>query len=158
MKTDSVLYETLIKANCELNIRNNENKTPLHLSSIRGFFDISKKLIDAGALLNIFDSENNSPLHYVSMYNHVEILEFFLTKLPQCDVKNIYGKKPIDLTNDKEIKNILDEYMKKNANSYHKIKIYQTTDEKMKNLIEKQKKVESPKKENKRINTSSKKT
>ena len=62
-----------------------------------------------------------------------------MTKLPQCDIKNIYGKKPIDLTNDKEIKNILDEYMKKNANSYHKIKIYQTTDEKMKNLIEKQK-------------------
>ena len=152
------IVETLIKANCELNIRNNENKTPLHLSSIRGFFDISKKLIDAGALLNIFDSENNSPLHYVSMYNHVEILVFFLTKLPQCDIKNIYGKKPIDLTNDKEIKNILDEYMKKNANSYHKIKIYQTTDEKMKNLIEKQKKVESPKKENKRINTSSKKS
>ena len=152
------IVETLLKANCELNIRNNENKAPLHLSSIRGFFDISKKLIDAGALLNIFDSENNSPLHYVCMYNHVEILNFYLTKLPQCDIKNIYGKKPIDLTNDKEIKEILEEYMKKNANSYHKIKIYQTTDEKMKNLIEKQKKVESPKKENKRINTSSKKS
>ena len=152
------IVETLLKANCELNIRNNENKTPLHLSSIRGFFDISKKLIEAGALLNIFDSEKNSPLHYASMYNHIEILKFFLTKLPQCDIKNIYGKRPIDLTNNKEIKDTLDEYMKKNANSYHKIKIYQTTDEKMKNLIEKQKKGESPKKGNKRINTSSKKS
>ena len=152
------IVETLLKANCELNIRNNENKTPLHLSSIRGFFDISKKLIEAGALLNIFDSENNSPLHYASMYNHIEILKFFLTKLPQSDIKNIYGKRPIDLTNDKEIKDTLDEYMKKNANSYHKIKIYQTTDEKMKNLIEKQKKAESPNKGNKRINTSSKKS
>ena len=152
------IVETLLKSNCELNIRNNENKTPLHLSSIRGFFDISKKLIEAGALLNIFDSEKNSPLHYASMYNHIEILKFFLTKLPQCDIKNIYGKRPIDLTNNKEIKDTLDEYMKKNANSYHKIKIYQTTDEKMKNLIEKQKKGESPKKGNKRINTSSKKS
>ena len=152
------IVETLLKANCELNIRNNENKTPLHLSSIRGFFDISKKLIEAGALLNIFDSEKNSPLHYASMHNHIEILKYFLTKLPQGDIKNIYGKRPIDLTNNKEIKETLDEYMKKNANSYHKIKIYETTDEKMKNLIEKQKNGESPSRGMKRINTSSKKS
>ena len=151
------IVEILLKTNCETNIKNKEKKTPLHLSSKRGYFDISKKLIENGALLNVFDSENNTPLHYVCMINHVELLKFFLTKLPKVDIKNIYGKTPIDLTNDKDIKETLEEYMKKNVNSYHKIKIYETTDSKMENLIEKQKKGELPN-EKKRLNTSSQKS
>ena len=130
------IVEILLKANCETNIKNNEKKTPLHLASKRGYFDISKKLIESGALLNIYDSEKNSPIHYVCMYNHIELLKFFLGKLPQADEKNIYGKMPIDLTDNIEMKNILENYLKKNENSYHKIRIYQTSDSKMKNMIE----------------------
>lgn len=72
------------------------------------------------------------------MNNYVELLKFFLTKLPQADAKNIYDKMPIDLTTDKEMKNLLKEYLKQNEHSFHKIKIYQTSDSKMKNLIEPQ--------------------
>ena len=97
------IVEILLKTNCETNLKNNEKKTALHLSSKRGYFDISKKLIENGALLNIFDSENNSPIHYVCIINHVELLKFFLTKLPKVDIKNIYGKRPIDLTNNKDM-------------------------------------------------------
>ena len=130
------IVEILLKANCETNIKNNEKKTPLHLASKRGYFDISKKLIENGALLNIYDSEKNSPIHYVCMFNHIELLKFFLAKLPQADEKNIYGKMPIDLTDNIEMKNILENYLKNNENSYHKIRIYQTSDSKMKNMIE----------------------
>ena len=130
------IVKILLKINCETNIKNNEKKTPLHLASIRGFFDISKKLIENGALLNVYDSEKNSPLHYVCMHNYIELLKYFLTKLPQADEKNIYGKMPIDLTTNNEIKNILENYLKNNENSYHKIKIYQTSDSMMNNLIE----------------------
>ena len=151
------IVEILLKANCETNIKNNEKKTPLHLSSKRGYFDISKKLIENGALLNVFDSENNSPLHYVCMENHVELLKFFLTKFPKADTKNIHGKRPIDLTKNKDIKETLDEYMKKNKNSYHKIKIYETTDLKMENMLEKQKSGDLSS-EKKRLNTSSQKS
>ena len=130
------IVEILLKANCETNIKNNEKKTPLHLSSKRGYFDISKILIENGALLNVYDSEKNSPLHYVCMNNYVELLKNFLSKLPQADEENIYGKKPIDLTNNKTIQTLLENYLKKSENSYHKIKIYETSDSKMKNLIE----------------------
>ena len=132
------IVEILLKANCETNIRNNEKKTPLHLASKRGYFDVSKKLIENGALINVYDSEKNTPLHYVCMNNYVELLKFLLTKLPQADAKNIYDKMPIDLTTDKEMKNLLKEYLKQNEHSFHKIKIYQTSDSKMKNLIEPQ--------------------
>ena len=130
------IVDILLNSNCETNIKNNEKKTPLHLSSKKGYFDVSKKLIEKGALLNVYDSEKNSPLHYVCMNNHVELFKYFLGKLPQADSKNIYGKMPIDLTNNKEIRMLLGNYLKKNENVYHKIKIYQTSDSKMKNLIE----------------------
>ena len=155
------IVEILLNSNCDTNIKNNDKQTPLHLSSKQGFFDISKKLIENGALLNIYDSEKNSPIHYACKYNHVELLKFFLGKLPQVDSRNIYGKMPIELTDNKDIKNALIEYLKKNANSYHKIKIYQTTDTKMKNLIEKKNLEENNNdnnKNNKRINTSLKKS
>ena len=130
------IVEILLKTNCDINIKNNEKKTPLHLSSKRGYFDISKKLIENGAILNIYDLEKNTPIHYVCMYNHIELLKYFLGKLPQADSKNIYGKMPIDLTTNKEIKLLLENYLKNNENTYHKITIYQTTDTKMKNLID----------------------
>ena len=130
------IVDILLNANCETNIKNNEKKTPLHLASKRGYFDISKKLIENGALLNVYDIEKNSPIHYVCMYNHIELLKYFLGKLPQADSKNLFGKRPIDLTRNKEIRNILEEYLKKNENIYHKIRIYETSDSKMKNMME----------------------
>ena len=148
------IVDILLNANCDANIKNNDKQTPLHLAAKQGFFDISKKLIENGALLNIYDAEKNSPIHYVCMYNHIELLKFFLGKLPHVNSSNIYGKTPIDLTNNKDIKDTLIEYLKKNKNSYHKIKIYQTTDIKMKNLIEKQSGEEQ---DNSRTDNSSKK-
>ena len=130
------IVEILIKANCEINIRNTERKTPLHLSSKRGYFDISKLLIENGALLNVYDIEKNSPLHYVSMKNCVELLKYFLTKLPQADSKNKAGKTPFELTNNKEIQLLLENYLKTNENLYHKINIYSTSDSKMKDMLE----------------------
>ena len=47
--------------------------------------------------------------------------------------------------------------MKKNKNSYHKIKIYETTDLKMENMLEKQKSGDLSS-EKKRLNTSSQKS
>ena len=130
------IVEILLNANCETNIKNNKKETPLHLASKRGYFDISKKLIANGALLNVYNSEKNSPLHIVCMHNYLELLKFFLTKLPQADEKNIYGKTPLDLTTNKEIKNLLENYLKKNENKYKKITIYQTSDSKMNNLLD----------------------
>ena len=129
------IVEILLKSNCEPNLKNNEEKTGLHLSSQHGYFDISKLLIENGALLNIKDSEKNTPLHYVCMNNHIELLNYYLTKLPQADQKNIYGKTPYDLTNNIEIKKILENYLNNNQNQYHNIKIHESSNSNLKSLM-----------------------
>ena len=107
------IVEILIDAHCNPNILNNLKQTPLHLSAKGGYFDISKKLIESGAILNVYDSEKNSPLHYICKNNYVELLKFFLTKSPQIEEKNIYGKTPKELTTNSEIKNLIDDYISK---------------------------------------------
>ena len=131
------IAEILIKTNCDCNIRTFEKKTPLHFAAIQGYFDISKLLIENGAILNTNDNEKNTPLHYCSMKGHLELLKYFLGKFPQADTENIYGKTPLDVAKTEEIKNILNEYLNKKENAYHKIKIHNTTDSTMKNLIQK---------------------
>ena len=130
------IVEILLDENCDPNIKNNEKDTPLHLASKKGYFDICKILIENGAVLNTYNSEKNSPLHYACMNNNVELLKYFLTKLPQADAKNKYDKKPIDLTKNKEIKTLLQNYLKNKDNKYDNLTIYQTTDFKMNNLID----------------------
>ena len=107
------IVEILIDTHCNPNILNNLKQTPLHLSAKGGYFDISKKLIESGAILNIYDSEKNSPIHYICKNNYVELLKFCLTKSPQIEEKNIYGKTPKDLTTNPEIKNLIDDYISK---------------------------------------------
>ena len=130
------IVEKLLDENCDPNIKNNEKETPLHLASKKGYFDICKILIENGAVLNSYNSEKNSPLHYACMNNNVELLKYFLTKLPQADAKNKYDKKPIDLAKNKEIKTLLQNYLKNKENKYDNLTIYQTTDFKMNNLID----------------------
>ena len=110
------IVEVLIEAKYDPNIKNNYKQTPLHLSANRGYFDISKKLIESGAILNTYDSEKNSPLHYVCKNNYIELLKYFLSKSPQVEEKNIYGKTPKDLTTNSEMKNLLDDFIAKKNN------------------------------------------
>ena len=108
------IVEIILNSDCDINIKNNNNQSPLHLSAKGGYFDISKKLIECGADLNMEDSEKNTPLHYVCQNDYIELLEFFLTKNPRIDKKNIYGKTPKDLAKNQDVKNLIDKYIKNN--------------------------------------------
>ena len=116
------IVEILLKAKCDPNIINYEKESPLHLASKKGYFEICRKLIENGALLNMSNFEKNTPIHYVCMNNDVKLLKYFLTKFPKVDSKNIFGKMPIDLTNSKEIKELLENYLNNSENKYKQIK------------------------------------
>ena len=113
------IVEMLIKAKCNINIniKTKENKTPLHLSAIKGKYDIFKFLIENNADINVYDSEHNSPLHYICLYNHLNLLKLFLEKNPDIETKNSNGKKPSELTSNKEMISLLEDYQNHKNNS-----------------------------------------
>ena len=133
------IVKLLLDAKCDPNIKNNEKETPLHLASKRGYFDICKILIENGAILNQYNSENNSPIHYACMNNHVELIKYFLTKDLEVDSKNTYGKTAIDLTKNKEIKELINNYIKAKEKKIKKTLEY--SDSKQKNIDSKNSKI-----------------
>ena len=122
IKGNIKIVDILLKAKCDPNIINFEKEVPLHIASKKGNLDLCKKLIENGALLNMNNFEKNTPIHFACMNNDIELLKYFLTKFPKVDSKNIFGKMPIDLTNDKEIKKMLENYLNNNENKYQQIK------------------------------------
>ena len=96
------------KYQCEIDQRSSTNKTPFHLACIRGDQEIIKMLIARGASTTVVDRDGCTPLHYLCENQNIEMIKMLL---PLCqmsmDVRNRFGKKPIDLVCDRDIKKLL---------------------------------------------------
>ena len=119
------ICEILIKTNLiDINLKSlNEGKTPLHISCLHGYFDISKLLLLNHAEINISDNERNTPLHYSIEGNFFEITKILLNNIKDYSIlkkKNIYGQNLMTLayksSNDK-IKDLMDYYSEKILNN-----------------------------------------
>lgn len=143
-----------------MNLLTNDKKTALHISVMRGYFDISKLLIDNGADLNSVDIEKNLPIHLCAMSGHTELLNYILEKrVSGIKAKNLYGKTPLELATKEETKNVLRKFesfnntkfntisnssvtkisnslsSNKNINPYNRIKIHKASNTQVKNLM-----------------------
>ncbi|MGC9105409.1 MAG: ankyrin repeat domain-containing protein [Thermoprotei archaeon] len=52
---------------CDVNIRDKDGNTPLHLAAWYGYLDIVKFLVEHGADVNARNAEGNTPLHLAIM-------------------------------------------------------------------------------------------
>ena len=116
------IVEILIKAHINVNIKNNDKKTPLHISVYHGYFDISKLLIENGADINVRDNEQNLPIHICSASGYSELLDYLLQKNPSLvNSKNLFGNTPLEMAKNKDIKIIIEKYLKNNnINNFNK--------------------------------------
>ena len=119
------ICEILIKTNLiDINLKSlNEGKTPLHISSKHGYFDISKLLLLNNAKINIFDNERNSPLHYSIEGNFFELTKLLINYVNDFSIfkkKNIYGQNLISLVfncKNNKIKDLFEHILDKTLNS-----------------------------------------
>lgn len=99
----------------DLNPRNVLERTPLHLSCIRGHLEVSQLLVRSGADYNVQDFEGNTPLHLAVEQGYIHLITWLLTKNPEILITNKNGKNPLQCTNNPEIINLLKEYCKRNS-------------------------------------------
>ena len=99
----------------DLNPRNVLERTPLHLSCIRGHLEMAQLLVRSGADYNVQDFEGNTPLHLAVEQGYFNLVVWILTKNPDITLLNKNGKTPIQCTNNTEIINLLKEYYKRNG-------------------------------------------
>ena len=108
-KTDQVFL--LLQNFCDPNIQQKDGMTPLHLAVIRQNLMIIECLLKNKANPNIKDFINEqSPLHYAINCNKCDskIIILLVQYKGNLNLKDKFGKSPIDYVKNKEVKNIID--------------------------------------------------
>ena len=112
--------------------------TPLHWAVKKNFYEIIPKLIEYGSIINFQNFIGDTPLHVAVKQNYYECVSLLLVNLASPFMKDKDGRKPIDLTEDFQMKKLLEKIMnyhylslfKKNSNQFEfiqkKITLYIT--------------------------------
>lgn len=111
----------LIDAGSEINAKDNNSRAPLHWASEYHNIDVVKLLLDNGADINMQDNLGETPLHnapgfaipgdYERIKSAVEIVRLLLERGADKNIKNKRGETAADVTEAKEIKDIIDSDM-----------------------------------------------
>ena len=92
----------------EINAKNQDGRSPLHLACLNGFKDIAQLLVRSGGLVNFPDEEGNTPVHLAAVSGNQALVEWIVTKSPDLFLKNLAGKTPADLASKGNIKELLE--------------------------------------------------
>ena len=98
------------KQNVDINIKDNDEKTPLHFACQEGNFPVVEYLISKGANIEAKDGRGQTPLHYASFTTHCDIgiVRYLISKGANKYAINNSGKRPVDLTRNELIRKILE--------------------------------------------------
>ena len=100
-------------SNTEIDPRNVLDRTPLHLSCIRGHLEVSQLLVRSGANLNAQDFEGNTPLHLAVEQGHAALVTWILTKNSDLAVTNRIGKTAVQCSNNQDVVSLIREFCRR---------------------------------------------
>ncbi|KAG0001151.1 hypothetical protein BGZ79_005038 [Entomortierella chlamydospora] len=97
----------LIEAGAEVNDRDYAEWTPLHEACVTGHDKVAELLIQHKADVNARGGHMDTPLHDAAQNGHVEVVKLLLSNGANVLAKNAKGVIPIDVTDDKEVIDLL---------------------------------------------------
>ena len=69
-----------LEADIDLNLKDKNGNTALHLASGEGHLKVVKLLLEKGANVDSQDESEGTPLHRASVEGHLEVIKFLLEK------------------------------------------------------------------------------
>ena len=90
----------------DINIRNNNNQTPLHVAAINNSVKVAKLLIENGADIEALSISFNSPLNLAVSYTNVDVFRLLIDAGANVNQENIDNDTPLALL-------VINEYKKK---------------------------------------------
>ncbi|KAI7821569.1 hypothetical protein BC939DRAFT_478283 [Gamsiella multidivaricata] len=97
----------LIEAGAQVNDRDHAEWTPLHEACVTGHEKVAELLIQHNADVNARGGHMDTPLHDAAQNGHVEVVKLLLSYGANVLAKNAKGIIPIDVTDDKEVIDLL---------------------------------------------------
>ena len=87
----------MIANGANIDMTNNDGKTPLSIASQNGHLEIVEVLIASGGLVNKADNEGETPLHIASQNGDLEIVKALIANKANFLYKNNDGETPLDV-------------------------------------------------------------
>ncbi|GAX85579.1 hypothetical protein CEUSTIGMA_g12994.t1 [Chlamydomonas eustigma] len=94
---DMEAVEDFIAIGKDVNMRDEEQRSPLHYAAAYAHSEIAGVLIESNADLEAKDSKDNTPLHYAAGYGRTDVVELLLNAGSNTSAKNSNGKTAADL-------------------------------------------------------------
>jgi ankyrin repeat protein len=85
----------LIDAKADLNLKDKDGYSCLHLATINGNMKILEKLHKSNADINVFDGEMHTLVHWAVVCGHANILEYLLHQRCNSETPDIHGAFPL---------------------------------------------------------------
>ena len=70
--------EYFIQKGADVNAKDKDGNTPLHLAAMNGKIDVAKVLLKHNADVNAKNNEGRTALHYATDFNHRDLVELLL--------------------------------------------------------------------------------
>ena len=86
----------------DIEAKDSDGWTPLHLKVGRGNLKVTKYLVEKGAQIDARNKDGDTPLHIASYNGEFEIVKFLIQHSAQVDARNKQNKTPFDLADEKE--------------------------------------------------------
>lgn len=99
--SDSEVLQGVLDICDDINERNDNGETPLHVAVKKGYPRMMNILLKNGADKNAVDKKGNTPLHLIVIGNSMnkqDLLEVLVQYNPNGNLKNLEGKTPLILT------------------------------------------------------------
>ena len=90
-----------------INTKNNEGKTALHIACENQDVTIVEYLISQGSEVNLKDNEGKTPLHYASIHDEIDIINLLLSRGADKTTPDKKGLTPFSYAQKDETKEIL---------------------------------------------------
>jgi len=87
----------LLDTNIDLNIRNKNGETVIHLGTKYNYVNFVKKLLEKDIDINCVDYELNSIAHYAAKYGHEDLMDLLLGTNIDLNIKNYDGSTALNL-------------------------------------------------------------
>ena len=114
VRHDLAKIKILVKAGANVNTKDINGLSPLHLSAQDGYKDITEFLLQNGASINITDSENCTPLHYAVTFERVDSVKFLVEKGADLSIKSrLKSQTPLDIARKNNLLEISEILVKK---------------------------------------------